>query len=201
MRFGKLTVLRLAPDAPKGQGRKWECRCDCGKTIITSTSQLNAGNVKSCGCLSHPPLKDWVGKRFGYLTVLAYDGKRNGRHFWKCRCDCGKEVIINQSNLKIGHSVSCGCRALPIYPKHFVDGTCIESIRSKKIASSNTSGVRGVYQVKQTGKWAAQITFKGTTRYLGTFRTLEEAAAARHVAEEQFEEFLEEFDKKMAHKG
>lgn len=57
--------------------------------------------------------------------------------------------------------------------------------------SSNTSGVTGVYRCK-SGKWAAQITFKGKTHYLGTYDTLEEAAKARSRAEEMHAGFLAE---------
>ena len=29
----------------------WECRCDCGKTVVTRASRVKSGRVKSCGCL------------------------------------------------------------------------------------------------------------------------------------------------------
>ena len=79
-----------------------------------------------------------------------------------------------------------------------VDGTCVEILRSavekKTLPSNNSSGVRGVYKSKRTGRWCAQITFKGKTKYLGSFETLQEARKARERGEEIFEEFLEEFD-------
>jgi hypothetical protein len=78
--------------------------------------------------------------------------------------------------------------------KHFVEGTCLESIRSCHIASNNTSGVRGVYKSERSGKWYAQITFQGKTRYLGCFPTLEEAAEARKKGEALFDEFLARYD-------
>ena len=122
-RFGKLTVLGLAP-TESGSGRRlWKCRCDCGGTVLTTAGQLNAGNVKSCGCLARPGLKDWVGKRFGHLTVTAYDGRRNGKHFWRCICDCGNETVVNQSNLQSGHSLSCGCMARKARARHLEDGS------------------------------------------------------------------------------
>lgn len=138
--------------------------------------------------------KDWVGKRFGDLTVYAYDGRRGGKHYWRCRCRCGRETVVCQSNLQSGHTRSCGCLVDPVVTRHFVEGTCIESIRSRKVFVNNTSGARGVYKNKRTGRWTAQITFQGKTRYLGSFEEFEEAVKARNLAEEIFRQFLLKYD-------
>ncbi|WP_300767939.1 AP2 domain-containing protein [uncultured Acetatifactor sp.] len=135
--------------------------------------------------------KEWVGKQFGNLTVAAYDGRRGGKHYWRCLCKCGKEAIVCQSNLKSSHTRSCGCLSDPRNTRHFVEGTCIESIRSRKVSASNKSGIRGVYFNRRSGRWIAQITFQGHTRYLGSFESLEEAAQARKKAEAIFDDFLE----------
>ena len=197
-RFGKLIVQsREAEKSPTGQVL-WNCLCDCGKTVIAPTGQLKAGYRKSCGCLSRPPRKDWIGRRFGMLTVTAYDGKRSGKHWWKCLCDCGNETSVCQSNLKTGHTTSCGCQNRPYEARTIVDGTCIESIRNavegKTIARNNSSGIRGVYKNKRTNRWCAQITFQGKTRYLGSYETLREAANARRKGEEIFEDFLVHYE-------
>ena len=39
---------------------------------------------------------DFVGKRFGKLTVVEYAEKKEGMHCWKCLCDCGNETIVGQ---------------------------------------------------------------------------------------------------------
>ena len=62
------------------------------------------------------------------------------------------------------------------------------------VAKNNSSGIRGVYQSKKTGKWCAQITFQGKTRYLGSYDTLMEAARARERGEELFDDFLARYD-------
>lgn len=196
-RFGKLVVKSQAGKDAKGR-ILWECVCDCGGTVIAPTGQLNGGYRRSCGCLSRPPIKDWVGKQFGELTVIAYDGKRKGKHWWKCRCSCGNEVTVCQSNLKDGHTISCGCQNTPFASRTLVDGTCIEVLRGaverKTIAKNNSSGVRGVYKNKRSGRWCAQITFKGKTKYLGSYETIMEAQRARERGEEIFEDFLASYD-------
>ena len=36
----------------------------------------------------------------------------NGQQMWKCRCECGKIIIVQQGHLRNGHSKSCGkCNA------------------------------------------------------------------------------------------
>ena len=142
---------------------------------------------------SRVKVKDWVGKRFGSLEVIAYDGRRGGKHYWRCLCSCGRETEAAQSTLQDGHTRSCGCLADPASTRHFAEGTCIESIRSRKISASNKSGIRGVYRNRKNGRWVAQITFQGKTRYLGSFEELEGAAAARAEAEKVFEEFLKRY--------
>ena len=49
-RFGALTVIRKADPAPGGEAR-WECRCDCGNTVLAKGSHLRSGNYTSCGCI------------------------------------------------------------------------------------------------------------------------------------------------------
>jgi len=44
------------------------------------------------------------------LVAKNFGGKTSSGHSkWICACDCGKEVIVQASNLKSGNSKSCGC--------------------------------------------------------------------------------------------
>lgn len=54
--------------------------------------------------------KDLTGKKFGSLTVLSLShmDKRNGAYY-KCLCDCGKEIAVMGANLSSGKQTSCGC--------------------------------------------------------------------------------------------
>lgn len=54
-RFGRLTVIKRAPDHFTGKGNKltmWGCVCDCGNTRIIQSAALRYGATKSCGCYS-----------------------------------------------------------------------------------------------------------------------------------------------------
>lgn len=48
-RFGRLVVLRRTDNI--GKKPAWVCKCDCGNERIVTGSNLNSGNVQSCGCL------------------------------------------------------------------------------------------------------------------------------------------------------
>ncbi len=53
---------------------------------------------------------DLTGKTFGYLQVVERaENSKSNRTQWKCKCKCGKEVIVSTSNLRKGHTKSCGC--------------------------------------------------------------------------------------------
>ncbi len=95
--YGEWTTLEYLGN------RKWKCRCSCGTISEVGTYQLSSGRSKSCGHDSGK-LKNLVGQKFGELTVLEYAGNMK----WKCRCSCGKEVIVNRGDLKTGNTKSCG---------------------------------------------------------------------------------------------
>lgn len=194
-RFGRLVCLTPTElRSANGGSVVWRCQCDCGNQCLAVSRQLLSGYKKSCGCLGHPPLKDFVGKRFGMLTVLEYAGKREGMHRWKCLCDCGRETVVGQTLLQSGKTKSCGCLQKEMITENlrFVDGTSVthlESLRGRTI-STNTSGYNGVYRQRKTGKWAAQIGFKGKTYYLGAYDKIEDAVKARQRGEEMYDDFL-----------
>lgn len=54
---------------------------------------------------------DLTGQRFGKLTVIEEDPKRDnqGNVKWICRCDCGNTVSVIGTSLTRGNTRSCGC--------------------------------------------------------------------------------------------
>lgn len=192
-RFGRLVVLNETDERSSVGAIRWLCRCDCGKTCVVDGALLKRGARKSCGCMHNIGEDGLLGRTFGSLTVVGYAGRKGGNRRWLCRCSCGKTLEAWQPNLLSGHTKSCGCEAPMPGNRHYVGGTCVEMITSKTISRANTSGVRGVYWKASRGKWSAQITFQSKTHYLGLYKTLEEAAAARARAEKQyFQTFLQE---------
>ena len=53
---------------------------------------------------------DLIGQRFGMLTVLGDSGERRaGSVLWRCRCDCGGEILLIRRELTGGYAANCGC--------------------------------------------------------------------------------------------
>lgn len=52
---------------------------------------------------------DITGHRYGRLVALQLAPQQRGRRMWKCRCDCGREVVVDQAAMRFGNSASCGC--------------------------------------------------------------------------------------------
>lgn len=110
-RFGNLVVIEEAPN--KSYGRTaWFCQCDCGNTAIVGTKELRNGDTQSCGCLREKLIvKDEVGNRYGKLIVIArdYEISIDNAACWRCKCDCGNEIVTSGRRLRQGHTMSCGC--------------------------------------------------------------------------------------------
>jgi len=111
-KFNMLSVIKRA-DFEKYKGNAtWECQCECGKTTYATTSELQNGHKKSCGCLKNKSnAEDLTGRRFGLLTVKKRVGtlEKDRKATWKCKCECGKTVVVRAVDLKSGNTKSCGC--------------------------------------------------------------------------------------------
>lgn len=63
--------------------------------------------------------------------------------------------------------------------------TPLENMRNfSKLHRHNTSGAIGVRYVQKRDHWIATIGFGGTAKYLGSFKTFDDAANARKAAEQ-----------------
>jgi len=118
--FGYLKVIERDYEKEKSvkcHNAYWKCRCKCGNVCTARGSDLRQGKMISCGCKRKEGAhnrEDLVGQKFGHLTVLALDlEKMNNtsykKAFWKCQCDCGMLTSCSTSDLKSGHTQSCGC--------------------------------------------------------------------------------------------
>ena len=129
-RYGKLTVVSYYGQN-KHKQRMWNCKCDCGKNKIILGHCLRAGHSKSCGCLR---IKDRLGKRYGKLVVVEYvrQSKFNVA-LWKCRCDCGNNVVVSGTALQSKNTKSCGCLRLIPKKQTFFNGVFRNTKQNAKI--------------------------------------------------------------------
>ena len=106
--FGYLMAVREIKSS--GHNRVIECRCKCGTVKNVRLSGLVSGHTKSCGCLVRKRrAKVKGGNRFGKYIVIDEVKSIKGRRMVKCRCDCGKERVVNLQSLRRGLSKGCGC--------------------------------------------------------------------------------------------
>ena len=49
-KFGRLTVMSLAPKREGKSEIRWLCACDCGKEHTVDSGHLKGGTISSCGC-------------------------------------------------------------------------------------------------------------------------------------------------------
>lgn len=231
-KFGRLTVIRFHKIIHKrdkrGKNRDvgyWLCKCACGTEVSIPRANLLDGSTKSCGCLvkekcREQKLKNWInleGKKFNKLTVIGLDrtekktskeGANRFTYYWKCKCDCGNEVIVEGSKLREGRIKDCEDIKrnetkswTTIGNEYRSDNVLKEGTRldylSSKTSKANTSGVRGVSFKKDKNKYRARIRFKGKEYHLGYYDTLGEAERARKKAEENFyKPILEQYEYK-----
>lgn len=190
-KFGQLKVLHKADKQNRSGGTWWLCQCSCGKLCEYPATLLVTGKRTSCGCASakNYAFCNIAGQHFGRLTALYALSKRDskGSIVWHCKCTCGNEVDVSYNCLVYSNLKSCGCQkkehgqSLGRFLTR-VDGTSLDMIKSTKLPTDNTTGVKGVYFIK--GKYMAKIVFQKKAYYLGTYQKFEDATAARKEAEE-----------------
>lgn len=159
------TLRQLLDYDPKSGKLFWKER---PPTLFRTAQAWKAWNTKhagrevSTGANSH-----------GYSFVGIY-GRRYAKHriIWK--------FIHGADPLVIDHDNGDKADNREI---NLVDGTKAENTKNRKRPQNNTSGVIGVSRRSDTGKWCAYIGAGMKKIKLGTFSTLEEAAAVRKAAE------------------
>lgn len=166
-RFGRLVVEEELPPKyyvnKKGQKcpiRYFRCRCDCGNYRDVQWSNLRTGKVRSCGCLSkeynESRVNNLLNQKFGRLTVIDSAPPRNNKNktrMWKCQCECGNIIIVDESHLLDGHTKSCGCIRGESRITHGHSGTRIYSIYKHMLTrcynpdadNYKDYGYRGIY--------------------------------------------------------
>ena len=132
-KFGNLTVISDTGERKRGRSI-WNCRCICGSEVVRTSEQLVNPRKQSCGkteCAVPVP-EVAPGAKFGKLTVIEYDHTNEHRAiFWKCRCECGREVLVRGQCLRNGMTVSCGnkgCRQGGDLSRHVGDCHLCENV-------------------------------------------------------------------------
>jgi len=93
-----------------------------------------------------------MGHPFAQLTVMGrVDNDAAGRVRLRCKCDCGNECVVRLTDLRSGHTKSCGClRVIAI-------GRRLGKIRFRRFGTLAALGTaEGTRQIRASTEW---ITF------------------------------------------
>lgn len=79
-------------------------------------------------------LIDLIGHRFGNLVVIQrMENDKFNNGMWKCKCDCGNEIIVRSALLRGGRTGNCGCKKrmrLDLTSRVFGELTIIRNVDS-----------------------------------------------------------------------
>lgn len=116
LEFDRWTVIGLGAKRLGTRKSYWICECKCGNIKEVKSDILKNRQSRSCGCRKleifkkncSTPVKNKLHQEFGRLTVIAYAGKKRGKHYWRARCKCGVERDYVSNSLG-RNTNSCGC--------------------------------------------------------------------------------------------
>ena len=200
-RNGKCVVIGPADPDPTYNRTRIMLRCDCGNEFPANLSEWRNRHsptmCKKCrGMRTANPYLDRTGEQIGNLTILGMEGEWRGEYktVYRVRCGlCGGESTMDGAHLKTNRVCArCNRKNLDTGRKLFrsgdVDGTNVYVIQSsldgrRKTNRNSTTGITGVNKLGED-KYRAVIVFRRKQYHLGTFATIDEAAAARKEAEE-----------------
>jgi len=139
---------------------------------------------------------DLRGRDFGFLRPLEPGENKDGKTTWVCLCvACGTQKTVKTKDLLRGTATSCGCKwkKRGVEQMQYVDGTCIEMLKSTKVRSNNKTGHTGVYYDSRHDNYRVEITLQGKRHYLGRYKSLDEAVKVRERAKDDIHQaFIDE---------
>lgn len=97
----------------------------------------------------HVKYEDLTGQTFNKLEVLYHDeklSKERKRSYWVCKClECGNLTSVEASNLKSGHTSSCGCLKYKEHEKENLVGQVFGFLTAKELDIEKTKKYKVSY--------------------------------------------------------
>lgn len=212
-RFGKLTALRI--EEKRGNYYYYLCRCDCGNMKIVRGTNLKDGSIRSCGCLADESKRNNHKKKLNSYSIdcnTVFVKLTNSEKIMMCDIEdwerlkkytwCIDKYGYAKTTKQDGKNVKFHIMVMGNRPGMVVDHADRNTLNNRKnnlrfvsqqvncintgVPKNNTSGVKGVSEVKGKNKWDAYIKVNYKKIFLGRFDTKEEAIAARKVGEEKY---------------
>lgn len=198
-KFGRLVVKKIAGKTKQG-GNKWYCICDCGKHKTVSGGNLYSGHTKSCGCLNteriithgmskSPTYRIWEGiiGRCCNPKDTTYNGY-GGRGITVCKewRESFETFFNDMGERPPGLTIERIDNNLGYFKDNCKWATYTEQLRNQRLRKTNKVGFNGIHWNKERHKYHVQITINYINHYVGLFKNLEDAKAARIAAEQKY---------------
>lgn len=204
-KFGRWEVIALKP-----KPGYVKCKCVCGTIRDVPRSVLARGKSTSCGCkckenfaknyrpksyeLTWKKAQEKVGTTVNGFKILSVERKMycgSKQTFCKVICPvCGKESETLLTRLQRIHvcakcNTNTGVFFKEMQSVYIADGSSLANARSRMkgtVNKNSSTKVNGV-SLQKNGKYRAYINFRRKQYQLGTYSSLDDAAAARKEAE------------------
>lgn len=205
--YDKIEVLKVYSEKTTHKPKMYSCKCLICNSIFVSSGQ-NVLRYQAYGCpacrenakleMRETEYQKYIGRKFEKLEIIGYSGMReySGKKrvpFMVCSCVCGTVSEIPLARLKAGQSKQCNkCAEKNLELGHeflkidSVSETKITAIDGRRATNKNsTTGHKGVSFHGAKGKYRAYINFQRKQYWLGYFKNLDDAIAARKEAEKK----------------
>ena len=214
-RFGAWEVIADTGTRSKNRDKYYLCKCECGTIRKVTASSLKNGRSRSCGkCkrkeanqkqaevlkrINKEKAEKEIGKTISGFKVLEVYKKtaKNGREEYFCKAVCPICGSTTDTALwRLYQKESCKRCANNEAVKYIkktkeislTDGSSLAMARARlngKVNKNSMTGTTGVFYRKNIDRYVAQLNFKHKCYYLGSYRELENAVAARKAAEKE----------------
>lgn len=202
--INNLFVIKKIPRLHRKTMQLWECKCDCGRNVVTTSYALSKNRTFCCGVCNDNHNKTRINTyEFHDDYVVGYCSTGQSFYFDLCDYELVKQYIwvydkhgYIRTNLGDSHTISLHKLLTNNEMTDHIDRNGLNNRRNnlrattdkqnstnKNIMPTNKSGVIGVCWDKLRGRWKVTVSRNNKTINIGRYDNFEDAVISRLKAE------------------